>query len=119
MALTATLMTACTAAVGATAFGASLAITPQPPDTVLYVISSDRPITAITWRDSLGHMRDQPVDGAQRTWTWTFTSDVANPPYFVSAQSAGATVTCRLIVNGKVKVEDTTTGHASTATCHG
>ncbi|EIC67408.1 conserved membrane family protein [Mycobacteroides abscessus MAB_030201_1075] len=112
-------MTACTAAVGATAFGASLAITPQPPDTVLYVISSDRPITAITWRDSLGHMRDQPVDGAQRTWTWTFTSDVANPPYFVSAQSAGATVTCRLIVNGKVKVEDTTTGHASTATCHG
>lgn len=119
MALTATLMTACTAAVGATAFGASLAITPQPLDTVLYVISSDRPITAITWRDSLGHMRDQPVDGAQRTWTWTFTSDVANPPYFVSAQSAGATVTCRLIVNGKVKVEDTTTGHASTATCHG
>ncbi|SKW86845.1 Uncharacterised protein [Mycobacteroides abscessus subsp. abscessus] len=44
---------------------------------------------------------------------------MANPPYFVSAQSAGATVTCRLIVNGKVKVEDTTTGHASTATCHG
>lgn len=86
MALTATLMTACTAAVGATAFGASLAITPQPPDTVLYVISSDRPITAITWRDSLGHMRDQPVDGAQRgpgplpaTWRTRRTSSALNP----------------------------------------
>ncbi|OAT70859.1 hypothetical protein AWB85_06145 [Mycobacteroides immunogenum] len=119
MALTATLMTACTAAVGATAFGASLAITPQPPDTVLYVISSDRPITAITWRDSLGHTRDQPVDGAEHTWAWTFTSDVTDPPYFVSARSAGATVTCRLIVNGKVKVENTTSGQTSTATCRG
>ncbi|MBB4853338.1 hypothetical protein HNP40_000704 [Mycobacteroides chelonae] len=119
MALAATVITACTAAVGATAFGASLAITPQPPDTVLYVISSDRPITAISWRDSLGHMRDQPVDGIQHTWAWTFTSDVSDPPYFVSAESAGAAVTCRLIVNGKVKVEDTAGGHNPTATCHG
>lgn len=115
MALTATLITA---AVGATAFGASLAIAPQTPDTVLYVISSDRPITAITWRDSLGHMRDQPVDGTQHTWAWTFTSDVTDPPYFVSAQSAGAALTCRLIINGKVKVENTTTGQTA-ATCHG
>ena len=64
-------------------------------------------------------MREQPVDGSQRTWTWTFTSDITDPPYFVSAQSAGAEATCRLIVNGKVKVENTAAAQDSTATCHG
>ncbi|MGH3725117.1 MAG: MmpS family transport accessory protein [Mycobacterium sp.] len=112
-------MSACTAAVGATAFGASLAITPQPPDTVLYVVSSDSPITAISWRDSLGNMREQPIDGVRNSWTWTFTTDVTDPPYFVSARSTGAAVSCRLMINGKLKVEDNTAHPDSTATCHG
>ncbi|MUM17925.1 hypothetical protein FZI91_02080 [Mycobacterium sp. CBMA271] len=115
----ASLITGLATAVGATAFGASLTITPQPPERVLYVVTSERPVSQVSWRDSRGILREQHDANTQSTWYWTFTSTDANPHYFVSAQSGGGSVTCRLIVNDKVKVENNGAGPNSTATCQG
>lgn len=119
MALAASLITGLAAAVGATAFGASLTITPQAPETVLYIVTSERPTSEISWRDSRGILREQNHADTKSTWYWTFTNSANAPLYFVSAQGDGGAVTCRIMINGKLKTEDKAAGPNSTATCHG
>ncbi|OBI30142.1 hypothetical protein A5709_26190 [Mycobacterium sp. E1386] len=101
-------------AVSALLVSASLMTAPgavaAPGDAVVYTVTSDAPLAAVSYIDATGQMQivtNQPVP-----WSLSFTSkDTSSPAVLtVAANPTGQKTTCTITVNGSVKDTKTTTG---------
>lgn len=85
--------------------------------TIQYEIISDSgSLNSVTWFDENSAIQQE--QNASAPWTLT----VDNPSTFViagvGAQTTGTSVTCRVIVNGKVEDEQTATGQYAVVNCN-
>jgi hypothetical protein len=94
--------------------GASLITAPgavaAPGDAVVYTVTSDAPLAAVTYYDATGTMQilsDQAVP-----WSLSFTNKDPSPTSLlvVTARPTGQQTTCTVSVNGTVKDTKSSTG---------
>ncbi|WP_102417014.1 MmpS family transport accessory protein [Mycobacterium sp. 4858] len=81
-----------------------------PGDAVVYTVTSDAPLAAVSYIDATGVLQtltNQPVP-----WSISFTSKDASPTAVltVAANPTGQKTTCTITVNGAVKDTKSTTG---------
>ena len=106
-------------AAGALLVGASLITAPGaqalPGDAVVYTVTSDAPLAAISYADATG--ATQALPNQTSPWTLSFTSkDTSSTPVLVvSAVPTGKQTTCTISVNGTVKDTKSSTGSGEAA----
>jgi len=111
------------AVAGALLVGASLIAAPGAQaasgDSVVYTVTSDGPLAAISYADATG--TTQALSNQSSPWTLSFTSKdtSATPVLALSAVPTGQSTTCEISVNGTVKdkVSGTGTGEKGQVTC--
>jgi Mycobacterium membrane protein len=102
------------AAAAALLAGASLITAPgaqaAPGDAVVYTVTSDAPLAAISYSDATGTTQVLPNQAAP--WTLSFTSKdtSATPMLALTAIPTGQQTTCTISVNGTVKDTQSKTG---------
>jgi hypothetical protein len=116
-------MTRTPATAAALLLGAALISVPNaqaaPGDAVVYTVTSDAPLAAISYADAAGTM--QSLGNQSSPWTMSFTSKdtSATPALALSAIPTGQQTTCQISINGTVKdkVSGTGTGEKGQVTC--
>ena len=107
------------AAAGALLVGAALITAPgahaASGDAVVYTVTSDGPLAAISYSDATG--TTQVLPNQTSPWTLSFTSkDTSSTPLLiVTAVPTGKQTTCTISVNGTVKDTKSTTGSGESA----
>jgi hypothetical protein len=107
------------AGAGALLVGAALMTGPGAQaasgDAVVYTVTSDGPLAAISWADATG--TTQVLPNQTSPWSLSFTSkDTSSTPLLlVSAVPTGKQTTCTISVNGTVKDTKSTTGTGEAA----
>jgi hypothetical protein len=102
------------AAASALLMGASLITAPggvaAPGDAVVYTVTSDAPLTAISYADASG--ATQVLANQTSPWSLSFTSKdtTSTPVLVVTAVPSGQQTTCTISVNGTVKDTKSSTG---------
>ncbi|OBH86044.1 hypothetical protein A5681_16260 [Mycobacterium scrofulaceum] len=81
-----------------------------PGDAVVYTVTSDAPLAAVSYIDATGTL--QTLTSQQVPWSISFTSKDSSPTAVltVAANPTGQKTTCTITVNGTVKDTKSTTG---------
>jgi hypothetical protein len=99
--------------------GASLTIAPcagaAVGDAVVYTVTSDAPLAAISYADAAGVT--QVLPNQPSPWTLSFTSKDSSPSamFIVTAVPTGKQTSCQISVNGTVKDTKSSTGSGDSA----
>ena len=90
---------------------AALSVTPRAAadgQVVTYELDSNGQLSDISYSDG---MNESPVVTTPSTpWSITFESRVTTQLYVVGAQSSGTQISCRIIVDGEIRVDETADG---------
>ena len=90
---------------------AALFVTPRAAadgSVVTYELDSNGQLSDISYSDGMNE--SQMVTTPSTPWSITFESQVTTQLYVVGAQSNGTQMSCRIIVDGEVRVDETADG---------
>lgn len=85
-------------------------------DVVVYTITSNGPLSSVTYLDEFNNRQD--LTNVPAPCSMTFTRQQFNPVYSVAARSTGTEVSCTITVNGQVIDRDSDNDGTPDVDCH-
>jgi len=82
---------------------------------VTYLVNSEGPIMTVTFFNAMNRLTT--LKNLPSSWSTTFAGNGAGQLRLISAQSSGPQVSCKVVIDGQVAVQQSAVGRYNVATC--